>query len=257
MGSAPTGRGASPQANAASTSGAEPLTPEERGWYAIAFIREEGHDFLGQFLVDPGGRVEWVQTERVTEAAAGFFTSGIRSLEIRFRQDEEPALSDWLWAGVDLTVSAGALKVLRLGRAAGTGARGSLAARTIVRGGRTALRVGRYGVPAAAAYALARHPSLISGLAAQVAKVMGWPVAVVQAVVWFVLLLPVLFVLRIVVRWLIRPTLLLLGVATRGVLWLQRQAQTPSRVRPDTVSGRIVPRLGDLPPSPGPRSGDP
>ena len=46
------------------------LTAEERGWYAIHFLREEGYDFLGQFSVDPGGKPFWVQTERFMEGVS-------------------------------------------------------------------------------------------------------------------------------------------------------------------------------------------
>ena len=47
------------------TTPVERLTPEERGWYAIQFLREDGYDFLGQFAVAPDGTAVWVQNERI------------------------------------------------------------------------------------------------------------------------------------------------------------------------------------------------
>jgi hypothetical protein len=218
----------------------EDLAPVERGWYAIAFINEEGHDFLGQFVVGGGGTVEWVQTERISEAATAFFTSGIRTLETRYRLDEAPSPSDYLWAGVDVALVAGAVKVLRAGRAAagaetvaGASARASLAARTVVRAGRGALRAGRYGVPLAVAYAVVRHPSLISGLAAQAANILGWPVPLVQGAAWFLVLMPVLLVGRWVLRGALRPCAVVLGAAARGAARLEAGLRV--RRRPDVA----------------------
>lgn len=250
VGKDPEAGAGAPRPGAATTFGAQPLTPEERGWYAIAFIREEGHGFLGQFVVAPDGRVEWVQTERLTEAAAGFFTGGIRSLETKLRRDEVPVLSDYLWAGVDVVVAASAVKVLRLGRAAGTGTRGALAARTVARGGRGALRAGRHALPVAVAYAVVRHPSLISGLGAQLARVMGWPVVAVQGAVWFAVLLPLLVVLRLLLLVLARPLLWILAPLTRGLRRAQRRRRAARRTRDAPQREWIVPRLGDLPPPP-------
>jgi hypothetical protein len=224
----------------------------ERGWYAVAFIRDEGHDFLGQFVVKGGEQVDWVQTERVTEAASAFFTSGIRTLETRYRLDQEPGPGDFLWAGVDMALVAGAAKVLRLGRASATGARtgaasarASLATRTVVGAGHRALRLSRYGVPLAVGYAVVRHPSLISSLAAQAATLVGWPVPVVQGAVWFALLIPLLALAHLLLRWIVKPCLALLRAVTRGLLWLERWTR-PRRHTPPAPEARIEPRVGDL-----------
>jgi hypothetical protein len=215
------------------------LAPIERGWYAIAFVNEEGHDFVGQFVVAHDGTVAWVQTERITEAATAFFTSGIRTLETRYRLDETPSPSDYLWAGVDIAVVAGAVKVLRAGRAAAgaetaasASARATLAARTVVRAGRAALRAGRYGVPVAVAYAVVRHPSLISGLAAQAANVLGWPVPLVQGAVWFLVLLPVLLGARWLLGLVLRPGVVGLRAAARGAARLERRLRPQRRSVP-------------------------
>ncbi|HKJ94719.1 MAG TPA: hypothetical protein VKA32_03715, partial [Gammaproteobacteria bacterium] len=55
------------------------IAPIQRGWYAVNFIQNEGHDFLGQFVVSRDGDVKWIQTERALEGTTAFFTSGIRT----------------------------------------------------------------------------------------------------------------------------------------------------------------------------------
>src|SRR5690606_27967555 len=40
------------------------LSSDERGRYAVQFLKAEGYDFLGQFVLGPKGDVGWVQTER-------------------------------------------------------------------------------------------------------------------------------------------------------------------------------------------------
>ncbi|MDY6841200.1 MAG: hypothetical protein SV429_06780 [Pseudomonadota bacterium] len=80
------------------TSETEKLTREERGWYAVRFIQEEGHDFLGQFVVNDQGEIIWVRTERVLENLNQFFASGLRNLEIQHRTGEEVSAADIGWA---------------------------------------------------------------------------------------------------------------------------------------------------------------
>src|SRR3546814_99986 len=64
------------------------LSAEERGRYAIQFLKLEGYDFLGQFVVSQDGQVGWVQTARVLEGINSFFASGVKGLETRRRRDE-------------------------------------------------------------------------------------------------------------------------------------------------------------------------
>src|SRR5690606_24796008 len=54
------------------------LSGEERGSYAVQFLKAEGYDFLGQFVMDPRGVVGWVQTERVLEGINSFFAGGMK-----------------------------------------------------------------------------------------------------------------------------------------------------------------------------------
>jgi len=199
-----------------------------RGWYAVGMIRDQGHDLLGQFVLDEHGRVQRVQTERLAEAASSLFSGGIRTLETSLRRGREPDAWEYLWAGVDLAVVAGTVKLLRMGRVATGGAgralpaRTALPARAVLRATRTALRAGRYAVPLAVAAAVLRHPSLLSGLAAQAAALLRLPVWLVQGAVWFLVLLPALLALRALTRWLIRPAARLGFAAARGLRRLER-----------------------------------
>ena len=197
-----------------------PLSPEERGWYAVNFVRNEGHDFLGQFVVDASGQTQWVQTERVTEGISQFFTSGVRQLETDYRTGEEISASDIGWASVDVLVFASAVKVLRAGRAAAKATQGArlstrsaaLAAR-ITGSGRLILRSTRYAkwpVILGAGYLVVTHPSLINDFFAEVADVLGVSPVAFQIAGWLIILVPVLYLLS----WLLWPAIALL----RGLL---------------------------------------
>ncbi len=199
---------------------AEPLLPEERGWYAVNFIRNEGHDFLGQFVVDDSGQTQWVQTERVTEGIAQFFTSGVRQLESDYRTGEDISASDIGWASVDVLVFASAVKVLRAGRTAAKATQGArlstrsaaLAAR-ITGSGRLILRSARYAkwpVIVGAGYLVVTHPSLINDFFAGVADVLGVSPVLIQIAGWLLILVPALYLLS----WLLWPAIALL----RGLL---------------------------------------
>lgn len=199
---------------------AEPLSPEERGWYAVNFLRNEGHDFLGQFVVDASGQTQWVQTERVTEGIAQFFTSGVRQLEADYRTGEEISASDIGWASVDVLVFASAVKVLRAGRTAARATQGArlstrsaaLAAR-ITGSGRLILSSARYAkwpVILGAGYLVVTHPSLINDFLAGVADVLGVSPVAMQIAGWLIILVPALYLLS----WLLWPAIALL----RGVL---------------------------------------
>lgn len=199
---------------------AEPLSPEERGWYAVNFIRNEGHDFLGQFVVDDSGQAQWVQTERVNEGIIQFFTSGVRQLESDYRTGDDISASDIGWASVDVLVFASAVKVLRAGRTAAKATQGArlstrsaaLAAR-ITSSGRLILRSARYAkwpVIVGAGYLVVTHPSLINDFFAGVADVMGVSAVLIQIAGWLLILVPALYLLS----WLLWPAIALL----RGLL---------------------------------------
>lgn len=96
------------------------LGPNERGWYAVNFIKQEGHDFLGQFLVNKeGGKVKWLQTERFLEAITSFFSSGMRTIEVKTDLGENITTADAFWAGVDIAILSVPLKLFKGGKAVG------------------------------------------------------------------------------------------------------------------------------------------
>ncbi|MDN6320592.1 MAG: hypothetical protein L0J77_12560 [Marinobacter sp.] len=192
------------------------LSPEERGWYAVNFIQSEGHDFLGQFVVDSQGATQWIGTERVLEGVNQFFASGIRDLERNYRSGSEITAGDVGWASVDVLIFASAAKVLRVGRTAAVATKGAsrgtrsaaLAAR-VSRSGRMVLRSARYAkwpLMVGASYLVIAHPSIINDLFAGIADVLGYPVVAVQFVGWLLLLVPALY-LGSWLLWLLAPLL--------------------------------------------------
>ena len=215
------------------TSRKEKLTPEERGWYAVRFIQEEGHDFLGQFVFNEQGDVIWVRTERVLENINQFFASGIRNLEIQHRTGDDVTASDIGWASVDVLVFASALKVLRVGRAVAVSSRGAargtrsaaLAAR-LTTSGRMLMTTARYAKwPAVigVGYLVVTHPGIINDVLAEVAEVMGYPVKLVQFLGWILILLPALYIGSWVFRLIVRPALGLLGTLIIGLSHIGRK----------------------------------
>ncbi|WP_288365745.1 hypothetical protein [uncultured Marinobacter sp.] len=215
------------------TSRKEKLTPEERGWYAVRFIQEEGHDFLGQFVFNEQGDVIWVRTERVLENINQFFASGIRNLEIQHRTGDDVTASDIGWASVDVLVFASALKVLRVGRAVAVSSRGAargtrsaaLAAR-LTTSGRMLMTTARYAKwPAVigVGYLVVTHPGIINDFLAEVAEVLGYPVKLVQFLGWILILLPALYIGSWVFRLIVRPALGLLGTLITGLSHIGRR----------------------------------
>ena len=193
------------------------LDPVERGRYAILFIHAEGHDFLGQFVVGVDGKVGWVQTERALEGLTGFFTSGTRRLEERWRRGEDIKAGD-LWPAVlDLAIVVSAVKVLRMGAAATRGASGvramSYSRRAAAvgaglwRGSAVAMRLAAYGAPLVLAYVAVRHPSVLNSVFSWAGERIGLPAFPALVAGWALLLFPLLLLLRM----LLRPFAWLLG----------------------------------------------
>ena len=178
------------------------LTAEERGWYAIQFLREDGYNFLGQFAVARDGHVVWVQSERITEGLSGFFLGGVRGLETKWRQGEIIEGADLGWAALDVIVIASTVKLLKAVRAARAAAPGTAAARAggfsgrvavfgsrvLARGGRLAITVASYGAIPAAIYLMIRYPVLINATLAELGDWLGISPWLVQFVFWFVML---------------------------------------------------------------------
>jgi hypothetical protein len=194
----------------------QPLTPTERGWYAVQYIQAEGHDFLGQFVVNPTGKVEWIASERVLEGLNQFFAGGLRQLETRHRMNEPIGAGDIGWAALDVVVFASAVKVLRIGRfaaattrSANRGTRSAALAMRFSRGSRLALTSTRYAkwpLIIGAGYLVIAHPSLINDFLVELADVIGAPALLIQFVGWLLLLIPALYLLRGLL-WLLTPLL--------------------------------------------------
>lgn len=203
----------------------EPLSAEERGAYAVQFLFDEGYDFLGQFVMTPGGQVAWVQTERFLEGVNRFFASGIKGLETKWRQESPVSAGDIAWAAVDVAIGVSAFKILRMGRATAAGGRTlSFSERSAAlgaglwRGTTMGARLVKYGAPVILAYMVVRHPSLINSLLVKVADTLELPAYLVQVVGWTLILLPLLFVLHLLLRplgW------LLIGIG-RAIRWSDR-----------------------------------
>jgi hypothetical protein len=181
------------------------LTAEERGWYAVQFLMDDGYDFIGQFAVATDGRVDRVQTERITEGLTDLFFGGVRGLETKWRQDVEIEGSDLGWAALDVAIVASSVKLLRTahaGRAVApadagiTAVRSSgfsgraalLGSRVLARSGRLGVAVARYGAIPMAVYLMFRYPSLINATLAELGGWLGVEPLVLQFVFWFVLL---------------------------------------------------------------------
>lgn len=189
-------------------------TPYRRGLMGIVLLEDNGHALLNQFVIGEQGEVQWLQGERVVAGVGDFFTSGLRDLESRWRRGDDIGAGDVGWAGVDLLVMAGTVKLLRAGKAAraarpvGAGASGGAAI-----GGRFAAlsRSAKIAAVAGTAYVVVRHPSLVTALGANLAQWLGWPVWLGQFVIWFIVLLPLLIIARFAYRWLLVPVLWLLA----------------------------------------------
>ena len=181
------------------------LSGDERGEYAVQFLKAEGYDFLGQFAMGPQGQVVWIQTERVLEGINRFFAGGVKGLETRLRRDGELALGDLGRAALDVAIGVSAFKLLRMGRtgAAGAGSltfsqRSAALGAGLWRGSAIGARLVKYGAPAVLAYIAVRHPSVIHSLLASAAEKLGLPVTLVQVAGWTLVLLPVLLLLRLI-----------------------------------------------------------
>lgn len=184
------------------------LGPAERGWYAVNFIRQEGHDFLGQFAVNKDKKSVWNQTDRFVKAFTSFFTSGVRNLETRHDLGEDITASDAFWAGLDVALIAVPAKLLISGKVvARSGKPLTLATRTrlvaprFLEEGRIFRKFGAYGAAAATIYVIASHPSLLNSVFAELAELIGVSPWIVQAAGWSV----VLAFLFYVFSWLLIP----------------------------------------------------
>lgn len=205
---------ATPSADA-NADAANTLTAEQRGWYAVKYIQNEGHNFLGQFVVDGQGKPKWIQSERVMEDASALLTSGIRGLETKVQTRQPVTAGDVGWAAVDTLVVVSAVKLLRIGEAAAASGeslnastRTAALASRLARGSRLGSRIVQYGkwpAIAVAAYMAVRHPSIMSDAFGGLAHFVGLPAWVGVFAGWTLLLLPVLYLATWFMRVFARP----------------------------------------------------
>jgi hypothetical protein len=205
------------------------LGPTERGWYAVNFIKKEGHDFLGQFVVSQDNKVKWNQTDRIVKAVTSFFTGGVRALETKSDLGEDIAVSDVFWAGLDVALVAAPIKLLRAGKAvARSGEELSLTTRTrlfaprLLSKGQIFQKLGKYGAVAATLYVVASNPSLINSLLVGIAKSLGWDPWLVQFMGWFLIIAVVLYPFP----WLLKG---LARLILYGFSWLDRPGKRTTK----------------------------
>lgn len=176
------------------------LTPQQRGWYAINYINQEGYNFLGQFAVDKHGNAQWIQADRTAKALVSFFTSGIRELESKYKTEADISKMDVFWAGADVFVLASSVKLLRASKAASSGKSLSYSQKTLSLTQKTSffssqliknntLRgLVKYSAIGATVYIVAAHPSLINTVLDETASVLGVNAQTVKVFGWAMLL---------------------------------------------------------------------
>lgn len=215
------------------------LTPEEKGWYAIHVLQEEGYDFLGQFTTEAAGRVQWVQTERVLESINAVFLGGVRRLETRWRREQAIQAGDLAWAGLDVVALAASVKLVKavkgVSMAGQTSHRLSLSSRTaligsrlIARSGGAGIAIAKWGAVPAAIYLMLRYPSLINATLGELADWAGLPRAPVRFLFWYALVLGLTWI----GLFLIRP----IRVILEGLAWILRWLD--GRLAPIPIKGR-------------------
>jgi hypothetical protein len=180
------------------------LTPAQRGRYAIEYLNQDGHNFLGQFAVDKDGNAQWIQTDRVTKTLASLLLGGVRGLEEKYKTKQEIGAEDMLWAGMDALVLAGSVKLLKASRAVATSK--ELSAMQKSRGvikktqffstklikSDTARQLLKYSAVGTAMYIAIVHPSIINSVLDEVAGFFGIPPELLKMLVWTVLIFLVL-----------------------------------------------------------------
>ncbi len=201
------------------------LGPVERGWYAVHFIKHEGHDFLGQFSVHPDGKARWNQTDRIVKASTAFFTSGVRNLETKIDLGQDLTAGDAFWAGVDVALVAVPAKVLMSGKAvARSGQELKLATRTrlvaprLLPKGQMFRKFGAYGAAAATVYVIATHPSLLNSVLAEFASLVGISPWIMQAAAWTAIIAFLVYVLS----WILVPLGKLIRLLLRTIQLARR-----------------------------------
>jgi hypothetical protein len=221
-----------PAANttAPAPSPAPALDPARRGWLAVNFIRQDGHDLLGQFVVTPDLKVKRNQTDRFVKALTSLFTSGIRNLETKSDLGADIGTADYFWAGLDVALVALPARLLVAGKTvARSGEAMSLTTRTrlfaprLVQNTRIFQTLGKYGAAVATAYVVISHPSLINSLLAELANFVGVNPLLLQFAGWAVIIVVLLYP----VSWLLLP---LARITYTALVWLARSRKPVPKI---------------------------
>lgn len=203
--------------------------PDLRGQRAIAFIDHEGHQFLGQFVLDPQGQAAWVQTERGLEAAKSFFFSGVTGLEKKYQRGQPLQAADVLSVGMDVLLVVGTFKAVKFLRAAkqvravGIVQRTQLLGAPLLRSGVLGRQVIKYGAIAGTAYLAVRYPSLISGMFVTAGQWLGVSPLLAKVLGWSVLLAPLLLPLLSFLVLALTSASTLLRITGHGLRWVRQR----------------------------------
>lgn len=224
--------------------------PIEWGWSAVHEIREDGHNLLGEFAMDGKQKAKRIQVDRALKDVSAFFGAGLRTLETKYKLDQDLDSADLFWAGVDATVIMSTVKALRAVKfaragevARGTGmadraakVEGTLGAsgKDLTLFNRTKLFANRLipktwlgqailkgGAAATLIYVVGTHPSLLNSLFAELATLLGVAPLLVQLLGWWLLIfalsIPLLPIIRVTISALIGT----LSVLVNALLWFQ------------------------------------
>lgn len=199
------------------------LDSHTRGLIGIALLRDKRYELINQFDVNNEGELIRLFGEVTVSSVGSFLTSGLRDLERQWRQGEEVEPAQLAWAGLDLLVMTSAIKILRAGKAARAGRPAGVQAADGAVAGRafTALAPGaKIAIVSGIGVAVIRHPSLVSGLGANLANWMGWPGWIGQLLAW----LFVFAILLAMLRLLFGPALFVIAPVARSCLrWVERK----------------------------------
>ncbi len=209
----------------------EPVTydPDLRGQHAIAFIANQGHQFLGQFVLDSQGQAKWLQTERTLEAAKSIFFSGVIGLEKKYKSGKPLETVDVMNAGMDVFIFTGAFKALKFLRATQQVRTVGVMKRTQLLGAPllTKSALGRYamkhGVKEGVAYLVVRYPSLLNGVFVTLGKMLGIPPFLAKLIGWSLLLTPLLLPLLSILIYALSMASALISSASQGIQWMQKR----------------------------------
>jgi len=200
------------------------LTPQQRGWYAIHYINQEGYNFLGQFALNQQGQAQWIQSDRTVKALVGFFTSGIRELEAKYKTDVAITKTDVFWAGVDVVALASTVKLLKASRAAAVGKElsysekalsltkttGAFSAQLIKSS--TLRSLLKYTAIGTAAYIVIAHPSVMNTVLDKTAQLSGINPATFKLLVW-----------TAIVFFLLHPVVWFCNVFVKPLVWISKK----------------------------------